>query len=176
MNGSVWHSKKDGVHTILLNESVALLPPPQCLLGALALGDVLINDLKLLFTVPYYYLAEDLKPADFTILPYDAHFVFGRDIIALFSFFPSDLELGIALRGVSLLYRGCVKFLNAVAAIYFQRHPIGINGLTFCGHDAHPQRGVIQRMAKVLFSPAQRFFRAFALGDVTDNTLDHSVR
>src|SRR5664280_1391561 len=105
-----------------------------------------------------------MEMADFTILPYDAYFVFGRGIITSFSFFPPYLVLGKALRGVAIFYGSCFKFLHAVVDIDIQNGLIGINSLTFYCHDAHTQRQVLQRTAEVLFRQAQRFERSLPLG------------
>ena len=82
-----------------------LFLPKGCmkrLLRLLELGNILVNYLKLSFTVPQYFFAEDMETADFTIFPCDAYFVFGRAIIASFSFSLSYLDLGKALRCIEL--------------------------------------------------------------------------
>ena len=48
------------------------LPLSEGLFGTPAVGDVMINDLKLLFTVPRHGPAEDLEAADFAIFSDDA--------------------------------------------------------------------------------------------------------
>ena len=151
---------------------IEFLARPQRLLGPLALGDVLIDHLRLSGAVPNDSLAEDPEMANFAGFPHNTYFIFGRARLAPPSLLLSDLPLGITLRRIALA-QGCPsQLLKAVVTIDIQNRLVGIKGLALRGNDAHAQRGVIQGTTEVFLRLPQRLLGPLAPGDVADHGLE----
>src|SRR4030042_186898 len=105
-----------------------------------ALGNVLIQHLELLLTIPPHFPSGHCKISILAIFAHNADFIIGRCLFSSFSFLYSFTVLIVALRRVTLSPGHGFHFLKATIAEDSQQSAIGVKSLSIFINNTYTSR------------------------------------